>query len=116
MFVQNLWASKCKNGTIYIYIYNVYFLLMLFWCEVCMIHILIKDPCNYCDVILHKIMWFLCTIHEHSYMSFKNNVHQFEYLKYSIHTNIVHINMACNICNFCMNLWKPDFAWNFYEA
>jgi hypothetical protein len=38
-------VSKCKNYTIYIYIYNinnVSFPLMMFWCEICIIYISTK--------------------------------------------------------------------------
>jgi len=38
--------------------------------------------CNYHDVILNKIMRFLCIKHEHSRMSFKTMFHFFEYLRY----------------------------------
>jgi hypothetical protein len=43
--VQNLLASKCKNYYIYIYIYisNVSFPLMMFWCEICIIYISTKS-------------------------------------------------------------------------
>jgi hypothetical protein len=45
------------------------------------------------DVILHKIMEFLCSKHEHSWMALKIMSRPFKYLKYYwICINIIHIN------------------------
>jgi hypothetical protein len=78
MFMQKSRASKCKNVMKNIYISfndinDVSFLLVMFWCEICMIYILTKLY-NNCDVILHKTMHFLCIKHKHSYVSFKKQV------------------------------------------
>jgi hypothetical protein len=45
MFVQNQWIPKCKNGSknTIIFAYDVSFILMMSWCEVCTIYILIKS-------------------------------------------------------------------------
>jgi hypothetical protein len=45
MFVQNLWASKCKNdmkNIYYLYVNDVFFSLMLSLCEVHMMYNLTK--------------------------------------------------------------------------
>jgi hypothetical protein len=60
MFVQNLWASKCRNGTKNIHIISILFPFTFK-----------QNSCNYRDV---KTMQILCIKHKHSLMSFKNNV------------------------------------------
>jgi hypothetical protein len=79
--MQNLWASMCKNkNTIYIYMMCIFFVWFTLW--------LIFY--NYCDVILHIILQFLCIKHEFIYVCHsKPMFHPFEYLKYWICTNII---------------------------
>jgi hypothetical protein len=78
-----------------------------------------NNPCNYHDVILDKIMWFLCNEHEHSHMSFKKMSHMFEYLRYRIHANIIHMNQSTKFVRFLyepMKTWfHTKFVWT-YEA
>jgi hypothetical protein len=56
MFIQNPWVSKCKNDIKVIYI-NKW--CVFFACDVLMQLTFSLNLCNYCDVILNKIMQFL---------------------------------------------------------
>jgi hypothetical protein len=77
------------------------------------------NQCNYHDVILHKIMWFLCIKHAHSCMSFLKMSHSFDYLRYWIQTNIIHLNNNMKFVQFLYELMKFEictkFVWT-YEA
>jgi hypothetical protein len=75
---QNVKTVQEIHTYIYIYIYNfyindVYILLVIFWCEICMIYILL-NLCNFPNVILYKIIWLLCIKYEHSCMWFNKKV------------------------------------------
>jgi len=97
--ICNLWLQSVKMT---LYIYDMSFLLMMFWCEVCAIYILIKS------------VQFLCIKHEYSCMLFKTisqlNIWDIEYLQISFTLTI-----SCNSCNYYMNLWKTNFTQNLHE-
>ncbi len=119
MSMQNLWVSKCKNDTLNIY---KYIFLLYKWCiylwyfDVKYVWFTFKlNSCNYHDVILNKIMRFLCITHSHSHMSFKTMFHLFEYLKYWIFTNIVHINHSKKFLWFLYELIKIGFYMKFIQ-
>jgi len=82
--MQNLWASKLKNGMKNIYITSLYMMCLFYLCfDVKYIWFTFKmNLYNYHDVILHKTMQFYCYKHPHSHKSFKKMTHLFEYLKY----------------------------------
>jgi hypothetical protein len=74
--MENLWASKCKNGTkniCIIFINDVFSTYDVLMWNTYILHFL-WNTCNNCDVISHKIMGILCVKHEHLHTSFKNNV------------------------------------------
>jgi hypothetical protein len=67
-------------------------------------------PCNYCNVVLHKTMGFLCCKHSHSHVSFKNNVHSFDYNIEYIQILFI-LTITWNSCNFFTNLWSVESLW-----
>ncbi len=119
MFMQNSWASKCKNGT-QIYILFIYKLCIFYlWCfDVKYVQFIFS--CHYYDVILDKLCNF-CVLNMNIHICHsKIMYHPFKYLRCWIHKNIICINHNMKFVwsyenqishKTCTNLWNLISLW-----
>jgi hypothetical protein len=68
---------------------------------------------NYCDVILHKTMQFLCIKQKHSHISFKNNVSSIWMFKILYTYKYHSCYKSMNFIQFLFELMKNDFRTKF---
>jgi len=103
IFVQNLWALKCKNDIkmhILLLYNDVSFQLVMFWCEICIIYILIKfvqlSWCNFASnfvifeyetftfTYVNKknvlFVWIFKTLNKYKYCSYYHDIEFIQFL------------------------------------